>query len=300
MGTGVRGGGFTFDVCSVGGMWTWRVTASNVHGQGQLYQVEDIRTPFGPLAATDIPLPGEVVTAMADSLNTFQQQLQPRVQLTSPASLSLTVTEGDVSTSAGSITFTNAGALGSFMNAVGSPDSPWLSADPPSVQGVGKNASAQMGVRVDARTMLATSSPYAGHLNLQDNANPSNVVPVTVNVTVLPKPALTLDTDTVLLTFYLSSGVPGGTASVVIENSGSAGSVLNFSMAKVQNISPWLSFAPVVGSGLPSGGQVTSVFSVVSAQVPHIPGVYTEIIRVSSPSASNGPKDIAVQLTVIP
>lgn len=298
MATGVLGGGFTFDICSVGGTWSWRVTASNVHGAGQLYQVEDIKTPFGSLANTDIPLPGEVVTAMASSLETFKEQLQPRIVLTGPASFNLTVTEGDGVYAAGEAAFTNAGAFGSFMTATGVPDSPWLAVTPPVVAGINKNGSGQMSVRVDPRIMLATSSPYFGHVNIQDNAG--HVVPVEVSVTVLPRPAILLSQDAVAMAFYLSSNVPAGPASITVGNSGPPGSFLSFSLAKVQNQSPWLAINPMSGTNMPSGSEATVTFTLISANVPTVPGVYTEIIRVASPNASNSPRELTVSMTVIP
>lgn len=298
MSTGVLGGGFDFSVCSVGGTWRWRVTANNVHGAGQFYQVEDIRTPFGSLANTDVPIPGEVVAAMADSLQTFRQQLQPHLSLTSQASYNITVTEGDPLTSVGTATFTNSGAFGSFMTAYGSPGASWLSVDPPSVAGLGKNASGQARIWVDPRIMLAADSPYSGHVIFQDNADPASVAPVSVMVTVLPRPEIQVQ-DVVALTYYMSSGVSGGPIPVAVSNSGPSGSTLGFSLSKVQNQSPWLSFTPSSGSNIASGSDVTVTFSVVTANVPHIPGVYTEIVRVSSPNASNSPRDVEVRLTVV-
>lgn len=300
MATGVRGGGFDFDVCSVGGQWRWRVTASNIQGAGQLYQVEDIRTPFGSLSTVDIPIPGDVVTAMAESLSTFQQQLQPKIVLTGTTGLNVTVTEGDPVLVVGSLSFINGGAFGSFMTASGTPDSPWLSVDPPSVAGIDKNASGQMSVRVDPRILLSTASPYLGHVGLQDNSSPANLVTVPVNVVVLPRPAISVDTATVGLAFYLASMSPGGAASVTITNSGPLGSYLSFSLAKVQNVSPWLAIAPLSGTSIPSGGTVNATFSIVADQVPRIPGTYTEIVRVASPNASNSPQQITVSLVVNP
>lgn len=300
MATGVRGGGFDFDVQSVGGLWQWRVTASNVQGAGQLYQVEDIRTPFGSLATVDSPIPGDVIAAMADSLSTFQQQLQPKIVLTGTSGLDVTVTEGDPVLFVGSLTFVNGGAFGSFMTATGAPDSPWLGVDPPSVAGIDKNQSAQMSVRVDPRILLATASPYLGHVGIQDNSSPANIVTVPVNVVVLPRPAISLDTTTVGLAFYLASMSPGGAASVTITNSGPLGSYLSFSLAKVQNQSPWLAIAPLSGTSVPSGGAVNATLSIISDQVPKIPGTYTETIRVASPNASNSPQTITVTLIVNP
>ncbi len=56
----VSSGGFEFSVQSVGGLWRWRVVASNVAGARQLYVVEDVFTPFGPLSVVSSPIPGEV------------------------------------------------------------------------------------------------------------------------------------------------------------------------------------------------------------------------------------------------
>lgn len=299
MATGVRGGGFDFSVCSVGGTWQWRVTASNIYGAGQLYQVEDIRTPFGSLANTDLPIPGEVITAMAESLASLQQQLQPRVALTGPTSFSITVTEGDPVIGVGDIEFSNVGAFGSFMTVTASPNSPWLSVDPPSVAGIDKNGSGQISARVDPRILLATASPYLGYVNIQDNASPPTLIPVPFNVTVMPRPAIGLSSSAAALAFYLSSMVPAGTASIVITNTGPLTSLLSFTVAKVQNQSPWLAIAPASGSSIPSGGSVTVVLSLISDRVPSIPGVYTEILRVASPNASNSPLEITVTLTVI-
>lgn len=299
MGTNVRGGGFTFDVCSTGGLWRWDVTASNVQNGGQFYQVENIRSPFGALANTDMPIPGEVVTAMAESLASLQQQLQPRVSILSGSAFDITVTEGDAVVGVGAIQFANVGAFGSFMTVTASPNSPWLSVDPPSVAGIDKNGSGQISVRADPRILLATSSPYLGYVNVQDNASPPTLIPVPVSVTVLPRPTIGVSSDSVALAFYLSSGVPGGTASVVITNTGPLTSSLSFTVAKVQNQSPWLSLAPASGSSVPSGGTVSMTLTVVSDQVPRLPGVYTEILRVASPNASNSPVEITVSLTVI-
>jgi len=299
MGTNVRGGGFTFDVCSTGGRWQWDVTASNVQNAGQFYQVENIRSPFGALANTDLPIPGDVVIAMAESLSGLQQQLQPRVALTGPTSFSITVTEGDPVTGVGAIQFANVGAFGSFMTVTGSPNSPWLSVDPPSVAGIDKNGSGQISVRVDPRILLAASSPCLGYVNIQDNASPPTLIPVPVNVTVMPRPSIGLSSSSASLAFYLSSMVPAGTASITVTNTGPLTSLLSFTVAKVQNQSPWLAIAPASGSSVPSGGTVTIVLSLVSDRVPSVPGVYTEILHVASPNASNSPLEVVVTLTVI-
>lgn len=271
MATNVRGGGFDSSILSVGGEWIWRVTASNIRGAGQLYQVEDIRTPFGPLYMAAIPIPSEVILAMASSLSEFQQQLQPKIMSTDPSGLSVTVTENDPVLQIGISSFMNIGAYGSFMTVIASPSSPWLSIDPTSVAGIGKNQSASVRVRVDPRIMMAEDSPYVGYINLQDNANPPNLISIPINVIVLPQPVIQLSQATVALSYYLSSMSSGPIGSVDISNAGLVGSYLDFTLAKVLNQSDWLEITPVSATGIPSSGSATITFSLVTDKIPSIP-----------------------------
>lgn len=300
MATNVSGGGFRFSIAAYGGEWSWLVAVNNIPNAGQSTQVKDIQSPFGPLALANVPLPGDVVLAMAGSLSEFQQQLNPEIALISPSSFAFTVTEGDPIFNATSITFQNIGALGSYMTAYATPDVSWMTANPPSVVGIGKNQQGQSNIQLIPASMLASSSPYAGHINMQDNANPSNILPVTFNVTVLPRPTVGLSVSQVDLTYTMPTSTPGVPVDVVVTNTGPATSTLNFSLARVLNSSPWLSIIPMSGGPLGSGDNVHVVFSVVNTFVPGVPGVYSDTIRVTSPNATNTPIDIPVTLTVIP
>ena len=294
----VAGTGCTFNVSSVGGTWSWTVLANNVQGLGQQYQVVDVMTPYGKFTDVVVPLPGDVVTAMADSISQLQEQLAPRVLLLSgtPSSYSATVTEGDTALSLATVPFVNAGAFGSFLTVTATPDSPWLTAAPPKVSGLGKNQSGQTSIGVLPALMLATASPYVGHVLLQDNN--SDELPITVNVTVLPRSQIGVSAPAVSLSYAIQSGISGGAQQSIVSNAGPLGSVLNFTAAKIQNSSPWLAFTPSSDGPLASGDTSIITFSLVPANLPTIPGTYTETVAIASRTASNSPQNITVTLVV--
>jgi hypothetical protein len=296
----VAGGGFKFSIQSIGGMWSWLVAIDNIPNAGQRTQVKDIQSPFGSFVRANIPLPGDVILAMADSLSDFQQQLAPRVLLISPASFAFTVTEGDPIVDATTIIFQNIGALGSYMNEYSIPDVPWLSSNPPNVIGIGKNQQGQTDIQIIPASMLASSSPYTGHINIQDNANPPNIVPATFNVTVLPRPTVGLSIDHIDLIYYMSTHSPGGPQEIVVTNTGPSGSILNFNLTRVLNQSAWLNIVPTSGGPLTSGTDVHVVFSVNSSCIPSLPGVYSDTIRINSVNATNTPIDIPVSIAIVP
>ena len=302
MGSQVAASGFTFDKISVGGTWYWTVRATNVQSSSQLYQVTDITSPFGKLGAVDVPIPGDIVQEMANTIVQLQQQLAPMVALvgSTPTSYSVTVTEGDAQSQIGTVVFQNVGAFGSFLTVVSTPDVPWLSTNPSTVAGLNKNDQGQTTIQLNPATLLATGSPYVGHVNLQDNRNPATVIPVTVNVTVLPRPTMSVSPTTVGLSYAITGSIPGGSQPITVTNAGPAGSTLSFAASKVNNNSPWLAFVPAGGGPLSIGDSAVITCSVVTAGVPLVPGVYSETILISSLTASNGPIAVAVTLTVSP
>jgi len=302
MGSQVAASGFTFDKISVGGTWFWTVRATNVQSSSQLYQVTDITSPFGKLGAVDVPIPGDIVLEMANCIVQLQQQLAPMVALvgSTPTSYSVTVTEGDVQSQVGTVLFQNVGAFGSFLTVVSTPSSPWLSVNPSTVAGLNKNDQGQTVIGINPATLLASGSPYVGYVNLQDNRVPATVIPITVNVTVLPKPTISVSTTTIGLSFTITGSIPSGSQQVTVTNTGAAGSTLSFAVSKVNNNSPWLAVVPTAGGPLGSGDSAIITCSVVPAGVPMAPGVYSETILISSPSAANSPVAVAVTLTVSP
>ena len=300
MGSTVAGGGFRFSQISVGGTWFWSVTADNITGAGQLYYVRDIETPFGKLTdGVDVPIPGDVVIQMAQSMSQFQQQLAPLIALVSGQSTTITatVTQGDPASQVGAINIINAGAFGSFMTASASPTVPWLSASPTTIQGIGQNQQAQFSFILDPTTLQTAPTPYTGTINLQDNRSPATIIPIQIVVNVLPQPSISVNATNICMQWTLLTGANSGSQQLIITNSGPVGSTLGFIVGKVQNASPWLAFSPTSASGLASGQSASVTFSLVPGGIPQICGEYFETILISSQNAANSP--IAVQVSLI-
>lgn len=300
MGTTVSGGSFGFNLVSVGGIWSWTVRANNVYGGSQLYQVVDVTSPWGRLSDSDSPIPGDVVTAMAGSILDVQGQLAPLLSLVQGvSSLMITVTEGDPPIDVAAVPVQNSGAFGSFMTATATPGASWLSANPSFLKALGKGEQGNFTIRVLPSTLLANMSPYSGVVSLQDNRIPSTVIPISVMVTVLPRPAFSLSASGISLTYSIATMTTGiGSGTVLVTNGGPANSLLNFSVGKVNNCSGWLQISPLTVGPLASGGSSLLTFTLMPGLVPGIPGSYVETVQVSSTNASNSPQSIVVTLTV--
>lgn len=297
----VSGSKFQFSTESVGGTWSWAVQADNTFGAGQLYQFVDIITPYGPLMGTgiDIPVPSDVVQCMTDSLLDVRGQLAPLLALVQPAttSFNLVIVEGDPNQDVGDIEVQNVGAFGSFMEATATPDSVWLSADPSVLQGMGKNQKGSFNLSLLTATLLSSNSPYNGVVNLQENRTPPTVIPVGVTVTVLPRPTMGTNVTSMAFAYVVSTGIPSGALTVTVENTGPVTSTLDWTAAVV-NGAKWLAIVPASGGPLVPGGTSIVTASLVPGSIPLAPGVYSDTIRISSPTASNSPIDIAVTLVV--
>lgn len=295
----VKGGSYDFSRSSVGGLWLWTVRANNTQGLGQLYDIIDINTPYGPFVNVQIPIPGDIVLAMAESLQSVQGQLAPFLALTqlTPTSFTVTITEGDLDQSVGSIDFQNVGAFGSFMTVTATPGASWLEAYPEVTQGVGKNETGSVSITLLTSTLLTSGSPYSAIVNLQDNRDPPTVIPITVNVVVLPRPVILVSPATVSLTYIIATSTPGPSQILAIQNSGPLASMLEWTAAKVNGVT-WFDFTPASGGPLASGDSENVTLSVVPTKVPAVPGTYTETLRISSQDASNTPVDVTVILVV--
>jgi hypothetical protein len=296
----VAGGCYGFNIGSVGGTWSWTVQVDNTQGLGQLFKVQDINTPYGSLYTAMIPIPGDVILAMADSLSDVQGQLAPQLALTqgSVSSFNIVITEGDSNVNIGSVGVQNVGSFGSFMVATATPTVSFIQTTPSYIGDLGKNDTGNFDFTLLTGTLLNASSPYMGTVNLQDNRNVPTTVPISFTITVNPRPVISAVPLSLAFTHSLSLGTSSGAQQVEIENVGPASSVLNFTLARVNNNSPWIDFIPTSGGPLNSGDSTLITFSVVKANVPLSPGVYQDTIRVSSPNAANSPVDITVALTV--
>lgn len=295
----VKGGSYDFNKPSVGGLWYWTVRANNTQGLGQLYEVIDLLTPYGPFVNVQIPIPGDIVLAMAESLQDVQGQLSPLLALVQPATTAytVTITEGDPSQAVGTVDFQNIGAFGSFMTVTATPGASWLEASPEVTQGVGKNETGSVGITLLTSTLLTSGSPYSAVVNLQDNRDPPTVIPITVNVIVLPRPVILASPTTISLTYIIATSTSGPSQILAVQNSGPLASVLEWTAAKV-NGATWFDFTPPSGGPLASGDSENMTLSVVPAEVPSVPGTYTETLRISSQNASNTPVDVSVVLVV--
>jgi hypothetical protein len=285
---------------STGGYWSWTITANNIVGVNQLYQVENILSPFGRLYDVAIGIPADIINAMADSIVQMQQQYAPLLALVQPFSINISaaVTEGDSNVNIATIPVQNAGAFGSFMTITSTPSVPWLTVSPMSIAGIGRGEQGQMSVQLLPSSLLYSMSPYIGYVNLQDNRNPPTLIPIIFNITVLPRPLIVAAPTSVALSFSLITMSPGSSQQLVISNAGPVNSVLNFTATKLLNNSRWLSLTPTDGGPLNPSQSTIITLSVVTSGVPGAPGTYVETIRIESPNASNSPVDVSVSLTV--
>jgi hypothetical protein len=244
------------------------------------------------------PLPGDVVQAMAQSIVSVQGQVKPSMSLISSSVFTLGITEGDPSVDIGTVQIRNDGGFGSYLSASATPDVPWLSVLTPEIQGIEMGGTASFSIALVPDSMLASQSPYVGHVRIQDVNDSSSFITATVNAIVIPRPAISVSTQNISFSWsYLTPA--SSTQYVTVANSGPGTSNLEFSASKISNVA-WLSVSPVSGGPLAAGEFESVVLSIVSTSVPTVVGSYSETVRISSPNASNSPVDVTVTLTVTP
>lgn len=300
MATTVSGSAFEFSLESTGGLWRWNVVSKNISGAGVFYEVSDVDSPWGPLFQTQIPIPADVVQAMADGIVDIKQQLAPLFVLGEPSETSFFVTlaEGDPGSVVADIGFFNGGAFGSSLTATSTPSVPWLRSEPGQVGSLGRSDSSAFSVTLLTGSLLASGSPYLGVVNIQDNRVPSTLIPVAFSVTVLPRPVIASSPSSVDFTWYQLTSTGTGPFSVSVANSGPPSSIMDWTSAHLHGTSPWLAVTPDHGGPLASGASSTVQLSLNPACIPSVPGVYRDKVRFSSPNAVNGYVDVSVSLTV--
>lgn len=298
--TNVSGGGFQFQKCSGTGTWTWSVVSQNVSCGGSFF-VTDVLTPYGKFTDVSVPIPADIVLAMAESIVQFETQLIPKLVLLDPAHgpYKLTITEGSPIQTAGMVGVVNAGALGSSMMASASASVPWLFAQPPTIASLGKNQSGVFSIFIRPDITVAAPTPYLATVNFQDNAPAPNLVQVTFEVTVLPRPSISTVPASLHFYYYLSSGSSSGPQVIAVSNNGPSSSALTFRVGKVLCQSPWLLISPVAGGPLDSGQTVSVNFSLDLDRIPQIQGLYNEIVYVVSSDAANSPAPLSIMLEVL-
>jgi hypothetical protein len=132
---------------------------------------------------------------------------------------------------------------------------------------------------------------------LQDNTSSQTVIPVTVNLQVIPRPAISVSSTSITLTYSQTVGT-ASVAYLTITNGGPVTSVLEFILCKIIDNSPWLQFTPATGGPLQAGESSQIMFSLDTQNVPNTLGTYSETVRVFSENASNSPVDVSVTLDV--
>lgn len=289
---------YQFSYVTSTGTWRW-TTRMDVSGAGVQFQVKDIATPFGILRDT-IAIPGEVVQAMASSINQLLTNFPPTIFVGPPASLTFDVDEGRGFSDEQEVTISNNGTFGSLLNALLSSSASYVVATPASVGNLASNESGTFAVSVDSTTLLSGASPYNATITIQD-ANATNT-PLAYAVTINVRPKATITLSTPQLNFSVSKPLVGSfppvpAQSFNIENTGPSGSLLDYQVQRLTNLSnDWLyDFSPTSGT-LASGGIGTINVTVLPIDTMPV-GTFTETLRVSGYS-TNSFVDLTVQLTI--
>jgi len=289
---------YGFRYTTAAGTWRW-TTRMDVSGAGVVFEVREIYSPFGSLRDT-IPIPGEVITAMADSITEVQSHFPPSILVGPPASLTFDVDEGRGFSDPQNVVITNDGVFGSLLNAALATSASYVTTTPANVGNLASNESGSFDVAVDSTDLLATQSPLSETVTVQD-ANAGNS-PVVYAVTINIRPRATITLSTLQLNFTVSKPLTGSfpvtpSQSFDVENSGPVDSNLDYQIQAFTGLAgDWLSsFAPITEQ-LASGATQLTTVSVAPIDAMG-PGTYEEILRVSGYS-TNSYVDLTVQLTI--
>jgi hypothetical protein len=280
------------------GSWRW-VTRMDVSGSTPSYSVRDITSPYGILRDS-IPIPGEVIEAMSSSITEIQSNFPPSILVGPPASLTFDVDEGRGFSAAQTVALTNNGVFGSLLGAALSASAAYVSVAPANVGNLAANESGAFEVSVNSMSLLSLNSPYSETIAVQDTNASNN--PQALSVTINVRPKAVIDVSPALLAFAVTAPLtgpmpPAPSQQFTVENTGVAGSVLDYQIQRVTGLSDdWLvSFAPVTGT-LASGG--TDIITVSVAPVEgKARGTYQETLRVSGYS-DNSYAEILIQLVI--
>jgi len=293
----IRGGGFTFEKYSTGGRWHWKVYSELDASSCLKYFVTDICSPWGLLTSVMAPIPQDVIAAIQESTQALSNQFLPNVAFadSSQSTLSIAVAEGDSDELVATVTVVNTGAFGSFANFQASTTAPWLRITPAQISGIHKNGIAEFEVYVRPSLMLHASSPYNGVVVFTDG---TNSISSSISATVSARPTIQVNPTVLAFAHNITTNTTDALPTLQIENSGLSGSLLSFTIGKVQNTSSWLTLSASSGSDVASGDDVTITFTLIPGAFPPLTGVYTEILRVSSPNATNNPVLVPVTFTI--
>lgn len=287
-----------FFVTLNGRTWRWK-TRMDVSGSVPAFQIVDILTPFGVLRDS-IPLPGEVVQGMSDSINTLLSNFKPSILLGPPSTLTFNVDEGRGFSLPQTVVLTNNGVFGSLLSASLVSSASFTTVSPSAIGHLAFNQSGSFEVAVDSTDLLSVSSPYNTTITVQDPAAPNSprTLPVTINV----RPKAVIAATPLTLTFNATRPISGPFPAIPsqifsVQNSGPSGSVLDYQIVRLTGLSQnWLeSFLPVTGTL--NASQAQDITVTVAPVEGLLPGTYTETLRISGYSF-NSFLDVTIQLVI--
>ncbi len=289
---------YQFNQATPAGAWRW-TTRMDTSSSAPAFSVRDIRSPYG-LLRDSIPLPGDIVQAMAQSISDLKSAFAPTILLGPPSTLTFTVDEGRGFAVEQAMLVTNSGPYGSLLDVTATVGDAFVAVTPADVGGLATGMASQFNVSVNATDLLAIASPYASTVTIQDPdaTNTPQLISVTINV----RPKAEVSASPSVLQFYASQPISGNFPPLpyqymVVQNLGPAGSLLNYQVQKLTGCSPWLaSFTPV--SGQLASSAVENVQVVVQPTAGMQAGTYVETLRVSGYS-TNSYQDVLVQLIII-
>lgn len=288
--------GFQLDLN--GRVWRWK-TRMDLSGASPSFKIIDILTPFGVLRDS-IPLPGEVVQGMSDSIVSLLANFKPHILVGPPSSLVFTVDEGRGFSMPLSALVTNNGVYGSLLSASLVVSAAYIHVNPTVVGHLAANQAGTFEVTVDSTDLLSSSSPYTGSISLQDSTSTNSPQQLPITIVVRPKAVIT--TDVAQVVFNVTRPVSGPfppvpTQSFTVQNAGPSGSLLDFQIVRLTGLSSnWLeSFAPVTGTL--NAAQTQNIVVTVAPVEGLMPGTYTETLRISGYSF-NDFVDVSIQLNI--
>ena len=277
------------------GYWRWK-TRMDVSQSMPQFSVRDIVSPFG-LLRDNVPIPGPVVEAMAQSITELAQAFAPLI-LVAPGTLTFTVDQGRGFSDPQNVTITNNGVYGSLLSPTLTTSAPYVTAMPATLGGLAFNEAAISQVSVDSTNLLASNSPYAATVMVQDS-NATNS-PQAISIAVVVRPLAHITVSTNLLQFYVTKPLVGPFPPIpaqifVLTNSGPVGSLLSWQAVKLLGCNWLVSYNPI--SDQLVGGASENVTVVVQPDDSMGIGTYTETLRVTGYS-DNYEQDVKVQLII--
>ncbi len=287
-----------FSVNSGGRTWRWK-TRMDVSGASPTFQVIDILSPWGPLRDS-IPLPGDVVQGMSDSIVSLKANFKPMILVGPPTSLTFSVDEGRGYSEPQNASVTNVGVYGSLLSTNLVVSAPYIHVTPSVVPHLASNQDGVFQVSIDSTDLLTSSSPYSGTVSLQDPTSLNSPQTLPLTIIVRPKAVITVSPATVIFsaTRPLTGPYPTiATQQFTVQNAGGTGSVLDYQIERLTGLSQnWLAgFTPM--TGLLNASSTANITVTVVPVEGLMPGTYEETLRISGYSF-NDYADVLIRLVI--